>query len=123
MLLQRGIYDGRRYFSEQTFDKLLPVDLKQIYADISFTNSWDENQPRGIGIVMQNWQLNDENGKSRYLLSDNVIGHGSATSSVFRIDLENNIILTQSRRKGKSKFGEHFQKVYELIDNTWAGYK
>ena len=76
-----------------------------------------------IGIVMQNWQLNDENGKSRYLLSDNVIGHGSATSSVFRIDLENNIILTQSRRKGKSKFGEHFQKVYELIDNTWAGYK
>ena len=36
------------------------------------------------------------------------------------IDLENNIILTQSRRKGKSKFGEHFQKVYELIDNTWA---
>ena len=123
MLLQRGIYDGRRYFSEQTFDKLLPVDLKQIYADISFTNSWDENQPRGIGIVMQNWQLNDENGKSRYLLSDNVIGHGSATSSVFRIDLENNIILTQSRRKGKSKFGEHFQKVYELIDNTWANYK
>ena len=102
---------------------MLPVDLKQIYADISFTNSWDENQPRGIGIVMQNWQLNDENGKSRYLLSDNVIGHGSATSSVFRIDLENNIILTQSRRKGKSKFVEHFQKVYELIDNTWASYK
>ena len=46
------------------------------------------------------------------MLSENVIGHGSATSSQFRIDLENNIIITQTRRRGKSKFGEYFKKMY-----------
>ena len=51
------------------------------------------------------------------MLSENVIGHGSATSSQFRIDLENNIIITQTRRRGKSKFGEYFKKMYQHIDS------
>lgn len=117
MLLQGGSYDGKRYFSEQTFKKLLPVDLKKYFPGIKFKNSWDRGQARGIGIVMQNWKTNSEtSGEEVYYLSKNVIGHGSATSSVFRIDLENNIIITQSRRRGKSNFGKHFERVYKLID-------
>ena len=86
-----------------------------MYPDLRYKNSWDENQPKGIGIVMQNWEIKDSNSK-KFLLSDQVIGHGSATSSVFRIDLINKIVITQSRRMGKSNFGDHFLKVYEAID-------
>ena len=51
------------------------------------------------------------------MLSENVIGHGSATSSQLRIDLDNNIIITQTRRRGKSRFGPNFEKLYKHIDN------
>ena len=119
MLLQRGVYNGKKYFSEETFKSLLPIDLNQFYPGIRFNNAWDKDQARGIGIVMQNWKTDDKiTGKKRYLLSDNVIGHGSATSSVLRIDLDNNILITQTRRRGKANFGKHFKNVYELIDET-----
>ena len=54
----------------------------------------------------------------RFLLSDNVIEHGSATSSIFRIDLKNNTVLTQSRRMEESIFGDDFEEVYKLIDEN-----
>ena len=120
MLLQEGKYGGKKYFSKETFKKLLPLNLKDIYPDLRYKNSWDENQPKGIGIVMQNWEIKNNDSK-KFLLSDQVIGHGSATSSVFRIDLINKIVITQSRRMGKSNFGDHFLKVYEAIDEQLNG--
>ncbi len=120
MLLQEGKYGGKKYFSKETFKKLLPLNLKDIYPDLRYKNSWDENQSKGIGIVMQNWEIKNNDSK-KFLLSDQVIGHGSATSSVFRIDLINKIVITQSRRMGKSNFGDHFLKVYEAIDEQLNG--
>ena len=131
MILNKGTYDENRYFSETTYEQILPKNLKSYYPELVFTNPWDEGR-RGIGTTMQEWEISDEEtGEKRHLLSKNVIGHGSATSSVFRIDLDNNIIITQSRRKGRSRFGEHFLKIYKLIDKklvdpnvlygSWAG--
>ena len=118
MILNKGIYNGKKYFSEKTFNKILPKDLKQYYPNIEYSNEWDKNRPIGIGTTTQEWKIKDElTGTDRYMLSENVIGHGSATSSQFRIDLENNIIITQTRRRGKSKFGEHFKKMYQHIDS------
>ncbi len=118
MILNKGIYNGKKYFSEKTFKKILPKDLKQYYPNIEYSNEWDKNRPIGIGTTTQEWKIKDElTGTDRYMLSENVIGHGSATSSQFRIDLENNIIITQTRRRGKSKFGEHFKKMYQHIDS------
>ena len=117
MILNRGVYDGKRYFSEETYDLILPKNLKDYYPELVFSNSWDKDRPVGIGTKIQEWKVNDEQtGEKRYLLSQNVIGHGSATSSVFRIDLDNNIIITQSRRQGRSRFGVHFSELYKLID-------
>lgn len=117
MILNKGIYDGKRYFSEKTYNQILPKNLKDYYPELDFSNLWDQGRPVGIGTKIQEWEVNDEEtGNKRYLLSKNVIGHGSATSSVFRIDLDNNIIITQSRRKGRSRFGNHFLKVIKLID-------
>jgi CubicO group peptidase (beta-lactamase class C family) len=118
MILNKGIYDGKKYFSKETFEAILPKDLKQYYPNINYLNEWDRNRPIGIGTTIQEWKIKDDlTGADRYMLSKNVIGHGSATSSQFRIDLENNIIITQTRRRGKSKFDKHFRKMYQHIDS------
>ena len=118
MILNGGSYGGKTYFSEETFEKILPKDLKHFYPNLTYFNDWDRDRPVGIGTVIQEWKVKDEQtGEDIYMLSKNVIGHGSATSSQFRIDLDNNIIITQTRRKGKSRFGNHFETMYQHIDN------
>ena len=111
-------YGGKRYFSEETLEKILPKDLKQFYPNLTYYKDWDRDRSVGIGTVIQEWKVKDkQTGEDRYMLSKNVIGHGSATSSQFRIDLDNNIIITQTRRRGKSRFGPNFEKLYKHIDN------
>ena len=118
MILNGGSYGGKTYFSKQTLAKILPKDLKQYFPNITYFNDWDRGRPIGIGTTIQEWKVKDqETGEDRYMLSKNVIGHGSATSSQLRIDLDNNIIITQTRRRGKSRFGPNFEKLYKHIDN------
>ena len=118
MILNGGSYGGKTYFSKETFEKILPKDLKHFYPNLTYFNDWDRDRPIGIGTVIQEWKVKDEQtGEDIYMLSKNVIGHGSATSSQFRIDLDNNIIITQTRRRGKSRFGNHFETMYQHIDN------
>tara|TARA_X000000950_G_scaffold126842_1_gene158598 strand:- start:3244 stop:5445 length:2202 start_codon:yes stop_codon:yes gene_type:complete len=118
MVLNKGSYGGKQYFSEETYEKILPKDLKHYFPNITYFNDWDRGRPIGIGTTIQEWKVKDEEtGEDRYMLSKNVIGHGSATSSQLRIDLDNNIIITQTRRRGKSRFGPNFEKLYKHIDN------
>ena len=114
MLLNKGSYGGLYFFSPATYDKLIPTDLKQFYPNI--------DQKWGIGQTMMMLNIKDEKtGKQRNLLSDNIIGHGSATASVFWVDLENNIVLTQSRRRGGHTFGPNFRKMVEVIEKHLVG--
>ena len=118
MIFNGGSYGGKTYFSKETLTKILPKDLKQYFPNITYFNDWDRGRPIGIGTTIQEWKVKDkETGEDRYMLSKNVIGHGSATSSQLRIDLDNNIIITQTRRRGKSRFGPNFEKLYKHIDN------
>tara|TARA_B100001115_G_scaffold5767_1_gene4352 strand:- start:36 stop:584 length:549 start_codon:yes stop_codon:yes gene_type:complete len=118
MVLNKGSYGGKRYFSEDTYEKILPKDLKQFYPNLTYDNDWDRGRRVGIGTMFQEWKIkNKDLGTESFMLSENVIGHGSATSSQFRIDLDNNIIITQTRRRGKSRFGHHFETMYQHIDN------
>ena len=118
MVLNKGSYGGKQYFSEDTYEKILPKDLKQFYPNLTYDNDWDRGRRVGIGTMFQEWKIkNKDLGTESFMLSENVIGHGSATSSQFRIDLDNNIIITQTRRRGKSRFGHHFETMYQHIDN------
>lgn len=109
LILNKGSYNGMQFFSPETFEAILPRDLEEFYPTVK--------QKWGIGLTMMNWIIDDEKtGEKRSLLSENIIGHGSATASVLWVDLENNIILTQSRRKGNEKFGIHFRIMVEAIE-------
>jgi len=110
MLLNRGSYGDLRFFSEETYEALLPVDLEAYFPEI-------KNRTWGIGITPSNrWLRDKESGEKRNILSDHVIGHGSATSSILNVDLEHKIVITQSRMDSGRQYHEYFNKAYLLIE-------
>ncbi|NPE27315.1 serine hydrolase [Methanococcoides sp. SA1] len=114
LLLNNGSYGKKQFFSSETFQKILPKDLSKFYPGINL--EW------GIGITWMN-QPHPESGNNgvptdKTLLSDKVIGHGSATSSIINIDLENGIVLTQTRFYGGKNYDNHRIKMLEVIDQN-----
>jgi len=110
MLLNRGIYGNLSFFSEETYEALLPVDLEEYFPEI-------KNKMWGIGITPMNRYLKDEDsGEKRNILSDDVIGHGSATSSILNVDLENRIVISQSRMDAGKEYYDYLNRAYLLIE-------
>jgi CubicO group peptidase (beta-lactamase class C family) len=110
MFLNKGSYGHLHFFSEETFEALLPVDLESFYPKVK-GKKW------GIGITPMNRYLKDEEtGEKRNILSDHVVGHGSATSSILNVDLENGIVITQSRMDGGKLYQEYLNRAYLLIE-------
>jgi len=110
MLLNQGSYGDLHFFSEKTYEALLPVDLETFFPNIKGRN-W------GIGITPSNrWIKDEDTGEKRNILSDHVVGHGSATSSILNVDLENKIVITQSRMDGGKLYHEYLNKAYLLIE-------
>ena len=50
------------------------------------------------------------------VLSKNVIGHGSATSAILRIDLDNDLVISQTRRRGGPFYEQYLEKLLMAID-------
>ncbi len=95
MLLNKGTYNGYRFFSERAFEEMLPKRLA--ISD----RSW------GIGTSSM----------AGHGLSELAFGHGAASGSVFRIDPKNNLIIISARNKPGKSF-EKFEN--ELIENCSA---
>lgn len=107
LLLNKGSYGNLRFFSEQTFEKLLPKPLTAFYPGIA--------GEQGIGITWM-WQRHPQAGmdglpEDKTILSENVIGHGSATSSIFQVDLENDLLITQTRRRAGKHYDNNLEKL------------
>jgi CubicO group peptidase (beta-lactamase class C family) len=112
LLLNRGSYGDLEFFSSSTFSQLVPKPLEQywpkIHEDWGIGLTW-MRQPHpaaGTGGVAEDATI----------LSRNVIGHGSATSSILRIDLDNDLIVTQTRRIGGKKYDEYLENLLLAIE-------
>ena len=103
LLLNRGTYGEWVFFSPQTFESLLPQPLSRFYPTL--TQEW------GIGItwMRQPHPQAGTNGvpKEATVLSRNVIGHGSATSAILRVDLDHQLVVCQTRRRGGAEYEKH----------------
>ncbi|TFH28205.1 MAG: class A beta-lactamase-related serine hydrolase [Bacteroidia bacterium] len=114
MLLNKGSYGNLRFFSEKTFESLLPVELETYFPEIK-GKAW------GIGMTYMNRYAEDEkSGEKRAILSDQIVGHGSATSSVLNVDLKNGIVITQSRMNGGAQYDRYLNKAYLLIEKYYS---
>ena len=112
LLLNKGSYGDLEFFSPETFEKLVPKNLKQFYPDIDV--EW------GIGITWMR-QPHPDAGKNdvpkdQTVLSKNIIGHGSATSAVLRVDLDNELVITQTRRIAGKDYNKYLLKLLQTIE-------
>nr|MBP9120886.1 beta-lactamase family protein [Ignavibacterium sp.] len=92
MLLNKGTYNGYKLFSQQTFEKMLPVKL----------NIGDREW--GIGTSRMSG-----NG-----LSESAYGHGAASGTTFIIDPENDLIIISARNKPGKSHDEYENALIEL---------
>jgi hypothetical protein len=112
LMLNRGGYGETKFFNSTSFEKLLPRHLREYYPTI--------NREWGIGITWMRQKHPDagQNGvpDDATVLSRNVIGHGSATAAILRVDLDNELVISQSRRRAGKDYGRHLLKFLTAIE-------
>lgn len=111
LILNGGIYGDKQFFSPDTLRQFLPCELNPYFPDIQ--KNW------GIGMT---WMLTadpeaEETGRP-YLLSSKVVGHGAASSAVFRVDLEKNVIVVQTRNQAGRNYDKYLLEFLKTIDRT-----
>lgn len=89
MLLHKGTFNGLKFFSEQTFEDMLPKKLSV------GERSW------GIGISF----------KTGHGLSNSTFGHQAASGSIFCIDPKNELVIISARNKPGQNF-DKFEKAF-----------
>jgi len=82
LLLNKGCYGGRRYFSPATLEQAKPKPLVEIFGP-NTKLAW------GIGF----WGSRES---GRRMLGGAAFGHNSANSSLFRVDSETDLVVTVS---------------------------
>jgi len=98
MLANHGAYGNKRFFSEETFEKMIPQKLDKLLGP-------DTKVTWGIGLT---WFKG--NG-----LSDRTIGHGSASSCTLRVDLENDLVITMTRTTAGTNFKKYHPRFIKAI--------
>jgi CubicO group peptidase (beta-lactamase class C family) len=91
MLLNKGAYGDQRFFSESTFEQMLPRNLTPLLGEKT-TKQW------GIGMVHM----------VHHGLSDETFGHGAASSAILRIDPINELVIVMTRNRKDASFDKHF---------------
>jgi hypothetical protein len=56
------------------------------------------------------------NPDDKTILSENVIGHGSATSAILRVDLDNGLVISQTRRQGGKAYEKYLEKLLLTLE-------
>jgi CubicO group peptidase (beta-lactamase class C family) len=102
-LVNRGGYGRRRFLSPRTFDPMLPRKLSELYPGI--------DEVEGIGM---HW-MNEKGAGGKSLFGPHTIGHGSLSSSILRVDLDNDLTIVQVRRTGGPRYGEWAAKFYQAV--------
>ena len=103
MLANRGSYGDLRFFGEETFQQMLPRKLDKVLGP-------DTDITWGIGLTPYG-----DNG-----LSDNTIGHGSASSCTLRVDLEQDLVIAMTRRTAGENFRVYHPKFIRAVTDGVA---
>jgi CubicO group peptidase (beta-lactamase class C family) len=104
MLLNRGAYGSKRFFSEKTFEELLPRPLSEKFGSSIST-------VYGLGTSAY---TNEGLGKGTF-------GHGAASSATLRIDPENELVIVMTRNAAGQNFGKYHPQFMKAIVEGLAG--
>ncbi|HPO17073.1 MAG TPA: serine hydrolase [Candidatus Hydrogenedentes bacterium] len=98
MLLNKGAYGNMRFFSEPTYEKMLPRPLSEFWPAIGDVQ-W------GIGTVSMKGPG----------LSKSAFGHGAASCATFIVDPENQLVISMTRNTAGPLFQDYQPKFIEVI--------
>jgi len=114
LLLNRGAYGDRQFFSPQTFELLKPQPLSHFYPGV--------DHQYGIGLCWRNvepWMVEQfAVDKTKPILGKNVIGHDGASGSILRADFDNDLVLTQARDNPAADYDAHLIRFLETVSNA-----
>ncbi len=89
VIANKGSYGSHRFMSEETWRKFIPSKVSTFIPSLS-----DKNLEWGFAIS----HMPDPDGpRTEGVLGPNVIGHGSASSSILRIDLDSGLVVVMGR--------------------------
>jgi len=103
MLLNKGAYGDMRFFTEDTFAKMLPKPLTESLGP-------ETKAVWGIGITPMPAEG----------LSPETFGHGAASAAIFRIDPVKQFVIVQTRDSGGAKYEDFSKQFYKLLGELTA---
>jgi CubicO group peptidase (beta-lactamase class C family) len=114
MVANGGAYGDRIYFGADTLAAFLPRDLSELYPDIDW--EW------GVGIapMRQPHPRAGINGvpEDATLLSRNTIGHGASSGTIFRVDLDNQLVIVQCRNNTAPNYEAYVERLMMILDDA-----
>jgi CubicO group peptidase (beta-lactamase class C family) len=106
MLLNRGAYGDKRFFSEASFEQMLPKPLNAVFKIEPTTREY------GIGV---SWET-DKN-----ILPKDTFGHGAASSATFRVIPSQDMVIVMCRNSAGANFDvyhpEFLKSVLEAVQD------
>ena len=94
----RGAYGDLRFFSEETFGKMLPQRLTPVLGRYT-------KQERGIGTI---WYEGNGLGKGTF-------AHGAASGATLRIDPEHDLVIVMTRDARGKNFRTYHPKFLQAV--------
>lgn len=115
LLLNRGSYGKAQFFTPETFKQMMPRPATELFPKIP-QSDWEY----GIGLAWAYFKdpRAGQNGtpKDKTILSRRTIGHGALSSSVFKIDLDNEIVIAMPRAGGGKEMGKYEEQFLRALE-------
>lgn len=116
LIANRGSYGDLEFISPRTFNRLLPEPLQ-----VPDRGSVEDE---GIGLHwirrLKPGAPPDSKQAEDQLFNPRTVGHGSLSGCVFMIDLEQQLIIAQVRRKAGPRHGEWSMRFFQAIADAIA---
>jgi CubicO group peptidase (beta-lactamase class C family) len=106
MVLQDGAYDGKRYYSPGFLKTLWPKPISESIPGFEGEEEW------GIGFE---WMVDPEGPRSQAALGPNVIGHGAASGSVWRIVPDHDLVIVVGRNRFAGAWGDNERRIDRFV--------
>lgn len=114
-LVNRGSYGDLKFISRKTFEKMLPEPLERRYPGVKVEGDGVE----GLGVHwMRHPKAEAKPGADNRMFGGRMLGHGSFSSCIFQVHLEEGLIVTQIRKTAGDRYGEWAQKLFQTIADS-----
>lgn len=112
LILNKGSYGDIRFFSQETFQELLPVKLDRFYPKVPYQYGI------GLALIRQPHPDAGKEGvpKDAVILSQNVVGHDGASGAMVRVDIDNELVIVQTRDAMGKDYGKYLVKFLAAIE-------